>query len=213
MVRRLLSLAVVIALVGTGAALAGRGDPQKRITPADQARAKSMLLRKSDFSPAFAAGPASGGASDFYCAALDESDLTLTGEAESPSFAGGFEFLTSTAYVYESRADSDASWKRGTSAAGQKCIREGLRREVQGTSVRLVSFRKIPFPGFGQRSVLYRAVAEREGIRVYVDLVALQQSRAQVAIVYGAGLTPPPAAEERRLAKVTAARMAKAMRG
>ena len=196
-----------------GAALAARGDPQKRITPADQARAKSMLLRKSDFSPAFAAGPASGGASDFYCAALDESDLTLTGEAESPSFAGGFEFLASTAYVYKSRADSDASWKRGTSAAGQKCIREGLRREVQGTSVRLVSFRKIPFPRFGQRSVLYRAVAEREGIRVYVDLVALQQSRAQVAIVYGAGLTPPPAAEERRLAKVTAARMAKAMRG
>jgi len=84
-----------------------------------------MLLRKSDFSPAFAAGPASGGASDFYCAALDESDLTLTGEAESPSFAGGFEFLASTAYVYKSRADSDASWKRGTSAAGQKCIREG----------------------------------------------------------------------------------------
>ncbi|MGH3066678.1 MAG: hypothetical protein ACRDOF_10320 [Gaiellaceae bacterium] len=210
--RRLLSLTLAMALVVTGTAFAARGDPQKEITPADQARAKSMLLRKSDVSPAFASGPTSSGGSDFYCAALDESDLTLTGEAESPTFAGGLEFVTSTAYVYTSKADSDASWRRGTSAAGQKCLREGLRREVRGSSVRLISFKKVAFPKLAQRSVLYRAVADREGVRIYLDLVALQHSRAQVAVVYGAGLSPPPAAEERRLARLTAARMAKAMR-
>ena len=210
---RLLALALLVALVGAGAALAARGDPHKRITPADQARAKAMLLRTSDFSPAFRVGPVSSGSGDFYCAALDESDLTLTGEAESPSFAGGTEFVASTAYVYETRADANASWRQGTNAAGQKCLRDGLHREVRGTSVKLVSFRKLAFPRFAQRSVVYRAVADQQGVRIYLDLVALQHSRAQVAIVYGAGLSPPPAAEERRLAKLTAARMAKAMGG
>jgi hypothetical protein len=212
-VKRLAAALLVLALVLSGASLGARGEPKKRITPADQARAKAMLLRKADFSLAFRAGPASAG-SDFYCAALDESDLTLTGEAESPSFAGGVESVTSTAYVYVSRANANASWQRGTSAAGQKCLRRGLESEIRGSSVRLVSFRKLPFPKVAQRSVLYRVVAEQQGgVRIYLDLVALQHSRAQVAIVYGSGLSPPPAAEERRLARVTAARMAKAMSG
>lgn len=211
--KRFAAALLALALVLSGVSLGARGDPKKKITPADQARARAMLLRKADFSLAFRAAPASTG-SDFYCAALDESDLTLTGEAESPSFVGGVEFVASTSYVYASRANANASWRRGTSPAGQKCLRRGLQNEIQGTSVGLVSFRKLPFPTFAERSVLYRVVAEQQGgVRVYLDLVALQQSRAQVAIVYGSGLSPPPAAEERRLARVTAARMARAMGG
>jgi hypothetical protein len=212
-VKRLAASLLALALVVSGASLAARGDPKKRITSTDQARAKAMVLREGDFSAAFTAGRASTG-SDFYCAALDESDLTLTGEAESPSFGGGVEFVASTSYVYASRANANASWRRGTSAAGRQCLRRGLQSEIHGTSVRLVSFRKLRFPTFAQRSVLYRVVGEQQqGVRIYLDLIALQHSRAQVAIVYGSGLTPPPATEERRLAKVTAARMATAMGG
>ncbi len=87
-VKWLAAALLVLALVLSGVSLGARGDPKKRITPADQARARAMLLRKSDFSLAFRAGPASTGA-DFYCAALDESDLTVTGQAESPSFRAG----------------------------------------------------------------------------------------------------------------------------
>jgi len=212
-VKRLAAALLVLTLVLAGVSLGARGDPKKKITPADQARAKAMLIRKADVGPAFASSPASSGNDDFYCAALDESDLTLTGEAESPTFTSTVEFVTSQAYVYRTRADADASWRRGTNAAGQKCLRDGLRREVQGTSVTLVSFRKLAFPNLAQRSLLYRAVAEQQGVRIYLDLIALQHARAQVAIVYGAGVSPPPAAEERRLAKLTAARMAKAMGG
>ena len=211
--RRVLVLALLLVLVVTGAALAARGDPQKRITPADQARAKAMLVRVADVGPAFRSSPGPGQDNSFYCAALDESDLTLTGEAESPTFTSTVEFVTSQAYVYRTRAEADASWRRGTNAAGQKCLRDGLRREVQGTSVKLVSFRKLAFPKLAQRSLLYRAVADQQGVRIYLDLIALQHSRAQVAIVYGAGVSPPPPAEERRLAKLTAARMTKAMGG
>lgn len=210
---RLAVIVFAFALVGSGVALAARGDPQRKITPADQARAKAMLTRQVDVGPAFMSTPASDQNDGFYCAALDESDLTVTGEARSPNFTSTVEFVSSQAYVYRSRADANASWQRGTSVAGQKCLREGLRGELQGSTVHLVSFKKTAFPKLAQKSVAYRAIADQQGVRIYLDLVALQYGRAQVAIVYGAGLTPPPKSEKLRLAKVTAHRMAKAMGG
>jgi hypothetical protein len=206
-------VAVVLALVLAGTALAERGDPQKRITPADQARARSMLLRPADFSVAYTTRPsASGGGGGFYCNALDESDLTLTGEATSPNFTATTEFITSTAYVYESRADSNASWARGTSRAGVQCLRTGLRGVFQGTAVRFVSFKRLAFPRRGQRSVAFRATVTQQGLRLYLDMVAMQVSRAQAAVIYVSGLTPPPADELRRLTGLVAARATKAMR-
>jgi hypothetical protein len=210
---RVAVVALVVALVVTTAALAARGDPQRRITPADQARAKAMLLRPADVSVAFTSRPSSSGSGgDFYCAALDESDLTLTGDAESPTFVATTEFITSTADVYESRADSNASWARGTSKAGEQCLRTGFRRELQG-AVRLLSFKRLAFPPRGQRSVAYRGVLTQQGVRVYFDFVAMQVSRAQIAVGYISALTPPPQAELRRLSAVVAKRAANAMRG
>ena len=212
LVRRLLALGLVLAMAGTGAALAARGDPEERFTKADQARAKAMLLRAADLGPTFAASPSTQTDGDFYCRALDESDLTITGKAESPRFSGGGVFVTSTAYVYESVADSNASWRRGTSAAGQQCLREGLRRELRGTSVQLRFFGKLAFRRLGGRSVVYRAVAVQRGVRIYLDLLAIQQTRAQAAVILGSGLVPPPRSVELQLGRLVAGRMAKAMR-
>jgi hypothetical protein len=209
----LLALALVL-LVATGTALAAHGDPQKRITPADQARARAMLLRPADFSVAYTTHPTSSGlGGDFYCAALDESDLTLTGQAQSPSFTATAEYVTSTASVYRTRAESNASWNRGTSKAGQECLREGLRGEFQGAASRLVSFRRIAFPQRGDRSVAFQGVATQQGIRVYLDVVAIQVSRSQTAVVYITALGPPPQGELRRLTGLVAKRAASAMRG
>jgi hypothetical protein len=208
------AVAVVLALVLAASALAARGDPQHRITPPDQARARSMLLRPADLSVAYAAQPsAPGGSGGFYCDALDESDLTLTGEATSPSFTATTEFITSTAYVYASRADSNASWARGTSKAGEECLRTGLRGVFRGTAVRFVSFKRLAFPPRGQRSVAFRATVTQQGLRLYLDIVAMQVSRAQAAVIYVSALTPPPPGELRRLTGLVATRAAKAMRG
>ena len=208
------ALTFVLALALAGTALAGRGDPEKQIRPADQARARAMLLRTSDFNPAFTARPSSsGGSGDSYCAALDESDLTLTGEARSQSFTATTEYVTSTSYVYASRSDSNASWTRGTSAAGVQCLRIGLRGQFRGTGVRLVSFKKLSFPKRGQRSVAFRAIATQQGVRVSLDTVAMQVSRAQAAVIYVSALSPPPQAELRRLTALVAKRADKAMRG
>jgi len=209
---RVLSLALVVALLATGVASADRGDPQERFTPSDQARARAMLIRGSDLSPAYAARPAARASAD-YCAALDESDLTLTGRGNSPNFTAATEYLTSSSSVYATRSDSDASWVRGTSKAGEQCLRQAVRAALQGTVVRLVSFKRVPFPKRGARSVAYRALATIEGVRVYMDVVAMQVSRAQASVFYVSALVPAPAAELRRLSAVVAKRAANAMRG
>lgn len=213
-VRSALILLAVLALAGTSAAVAGRGDPQKRITPADQARAKSMLLRAGDFNAGYTALPTSGGSGGgFYCAALDESDLTLTGQTQSPSFTATGEYVISSASVYRSGSDATTSWKRGTSAVGQQCLRARLRSELRSSATRLVSFTRMAFPKRGDLSVAFSGVASQQGIRIYVDVVAMQVSRSQTAVSYISALAPPPSGELRRLTALVAKRAAAAMRG
>jgi hypothetical protein len=214
-VRRLLALALIVALAATGAALAARGDPQERITPRDQGRAKAMLVTAADV-PGFRPGPAGAGG-DFYCKALDESDLTLTGQAEGRQFALGVVFVGSSSQLYESVADAHASWRRNTSAAGVRCGTTLLRREFARGGARLVSLRKLAFPRVSQRTAAYRArlsVTTSQGVvPLYIDLVGLMHTRAQATVVVGSALVAPARAEELRLARLVAKRMATAMRG
>lgn len=213
-VRRLLTLAVLCALVPAGTALANHFDPERRIKPADQARAKAMLLRKADLEIGYTATP-SGGASHLNCAPLDESDLTLTGDAESPTWSNGLQLLSSFANVYTSVSDANASWRRSTSSAGRRCAASEFQRLAGAGGGRLVSLREVPFPDVTPRTVAYRIVFElqSQGPRLTVDLIALQRTRAQAYFVVGRVVGPPSKTEEVRLARVVAARMAKAMRG
>lgn len=212
-VRRALALLLALSLATAGAALAGKGDPQKRIVPSDQRRAKSMLLRQGDFGPGFRAAPGPPESSDVYCKALDESDLTLTGEARSQTFAAGVEAYSSLAQVYGSRADSNASWRRGTSSTALECVRKQFRRAFAAQGGRLESFGRIPFPRVAEQSAAYRVVVSSQGVRAYLDVVALKQGRAHVALLTVSPLTPVPKEEETRLARVLARRMQSAMRG
>lgn len=211
--RRLLVTVLALAVVaGASDGLAARGDPEKQLVPADQARARAMLLRNADLGEGFKTSRRSD-EDDPYCRALDESGLTLTGEADSPNFARGVAFVSSVAQVYETRADANVSWRQGTSAAGEKCVRASLRDAFAGEGARLVSFRRLSFPRLAERSIAYRAVATSQGVRVYLDFVVLQRSRAQAALAMGSGLVPVPRADELQLARVIDGRMATAMRG
>jgi hypothetical protein len=213
--RRLLACFALLALVASGVALAGRGDPKQRLSAADNARAKSMLVKKADLGAGFVAGPVVRPESDFYCRALDESDLTVTGKAFSPSFraAGGIVSISSYSDVYASRAQARVSWRRGTSAAGQACLRAGARREAERAGLRFVSFRWLSLPRFAEQSVAFRASVRQQGVNAFVDIVALRQSRAFVAITFFSADAPVPTSAVVRLARIIAERMATAMRG
>jgi hypothetical protein len=210
---KLVALVALAALAVAGTALAARGDPRERFAPADQTRAQAMLLRQSDFSVAFVSRPPSSSGNDFYCSAIDESDLTLTGKATSPSFTAQTEYVVSTGYVYASRTDSNTSWRRGVSKGGERCLRLGTRTQLQRGSARFVSFKRLAFPPRGDRSVAYRAIATQQGIHLYIDVVAMQIGRAQAAVIYGSALVPPPQSELKRVTATVATRARKAMRG
>jgi len=208
----LATLLALALLAGVSNALASRGDPVKQLVPADQVRAKAMLVRKSDLGQGFKTSKSSSG-DDTYCKALDESDLVLTGDAESPTFTGGVAFVSSGAQVYATRGDANTSWRQGTSAAGEKCVRSTFRDVLAREGGRLVSFHRLAFPHLAERSIAYRAIATSSGVHVYLDLVMLQRARAQAGLFMGAALSPVPRSDEVQLASVVAGRMATAMGG
>ena len=205
-------------LVVSASALAAHQDPQKRFTKADNARARAMLVKRTDLPTGFR--PQLSAAPDPHVgcsASVSESDLTITGDAEGPQLALGVVFVSSAARIYESVADASASWRRSTSAAGTKCATQLLRREFAKQGVGLVSLRKIAFPRVSERSVAYRvelsAMTSQGTAPVYVDIVALLRSRGQATVIVGSAVVPPQRAEELRLARIVARRMASSLRG
>lgn len=213
---RLLALALVLVLLLSGAALAARGDPQKRITPADQKRAKAMLLRKSDFGPTFrtvALPPIGSDNFDFYCAALDESDLVVTGEARSAAFAGAFETYNSASQIYSTAAAARTSWRRGTSKAGLQCAVQAFRKLSQRERVAFVSYRKIAFPSVAPRTVAFRWISTANRVRIYADIVLLMRGRAHVVAYFVSPVAPIDRVQQVSLTRKLSARMAKTMRG
>ena len=216
--RRALTLALTACLVAVGSASATHQDPQKRLTKGDNARARAMLIKRTDLPTGFRARPDSGQDPHTDCAAsVSESDLTLTGEAEGKQFALGVVFVGSASQVYASVAEAGASWRRAMSSAGVKCATTLLRREFSKQGIRLVSLRKAAFPRVSDRTVAYRvelsATTEQGPVPLYVDLVALMHSRAQATVLVGTALVAPTRADELRYARLVAGRMARAMRG
>jgi hypothetical protein len=216
---RAVLLACAVGLAITGAALADHQDPQKRLTPADQARVRAMLLKQSDFAPGFARDlPSNEPDPHVDCPrSVSEADLTLTGDVEGALFARGVVNVQSNAQLYESVPDASASWRRSTSAAGVACARGLLRREFAKEQVQLLSLRKVAFPRIGQRTVAYRVVlSATQGqmtFKFYLDLVVLMHSRAHAQVIAGSAFEPFPKAEAVRLARIVGGRMARAMRG
>ena len=214
--RRFLAAGMLVCLAVAGAASASHQDPQKQLTTADNARARAMLLTRADL-PGFKVQRSSGDEPHVECpAAVSETDLTLTGEAEGRAYESGPVFIGSSSQVYESQADADASWRRSTGAAGIVCLRAELRAVFE-PEARLRSLRKLAFPGLAQRRIAYRATLSVESpqgaVPLYLDLVGLAQGRAHVSMVVGAVLAVPQRSAVVRLARILEGRMKTAMRG
>lgn len=215
-VQRLLAVALLLLLAGSTAAFADHLDPKKRIRAADQAKARAMLLRKSDLGPGVIAQPTNTPDTHLTCEALDESDLTVTGEAESPTWTQGAGFVVSAVNVYATVTDANASWTRGTRGAGTRCLRDQLADEFATQGVALESLRKVAFPRVAERTVAYRVTlsgtVQGTTVRVVIDLVVLKHARAQAALYFGSAFAPPAKADEVALARITARRMATAFK-
>jgi hypothetical protein len=173
-----------------------------------------MALRRVDFpTPVLPVKPdASTGTS---CPALDQSDLVLTGEETTQFAAGsGLRYLLagSDARVYRTGVESARAWQRTTGRAATACFRAAYAQQSTIPGAKLVSFGRAPFPKVAPDTTAFRAVVQLQGIDGQSDVVGLRNGRAQVALVFLGLPDPYPRAEEVRLARLTAKRMAAAVR-
>lgn len=221
--RRLLLALAVLCIAVPAIALAADTDPKKRFTTADQATARSVLLKRTDFVAGWkrvAATPDS----DATCPGFNpnESDLTLTGEAEANfEQPAGFPAVYTASEVWVSKGDALKSWARSDKPAIARCVAHFLRQGVEeaGGQVTIVSQGRMAFPKLAPRTSAFRVVArlvvEQQGqdpvkVPVTVHLVALGNGRGDATLMTMAFGTGVPATDLRAFATLMARRLAAA---
>lgn len=214
-------VAVLVALAAVQAAWAADGEPRKALTAKGNATARSIVLRRGDLSAGFTARKPTDDAlpAAARCDELDESDLTIVGEAESPDFQllqkGIYVTVGSTANVYRTPGDASRSWARGTSAQTTICLADIIRLSApKGQRVDIVSAKRLQFPKVASRTAAFRVVAtltiSGNRVRAYVDAIVVQHGRIQSGLVFTSLGRPVGRAAEVGLATVLAERMSSA---
>jgi hypothetical protein len=216
-------LSVLVALAVAPVAWGADGEPKKALTSKGNATARSVVLKRGDLSTAFTlhTRPDEDLPKGARCGALDESDLTITGEAQSPDFQlsqpGLFVTIGSTTNVYRSLGEAGKSWKRGTSAKTTTCLADIVRLSApRGQRVSIVSAKRLTFPRVAPMTSAFRVVATLtiggSRVRAYVDAIILQHGRVQSGVVFTSLGRPVGQADELGLAGLVADRMARANR-
>lgn len=197
------------------AATAAGGEPKKQLTKADQQRARSILIGQPDLADGFRREPDTPDG-EVDCAAADESDLVVTGEADARYTLQRRDFfvqVASAATLYRSVRHAAASWRRSTSRPGFACLRRELAETLAEDGLRIVSMRRVGIAAVGARTFAARIVVAGEGLpeRLHLDLVALWRGRAQAVVMLVAAGVPVPDRERVNFSRLVAGRMAKAL--
>lgn len=217
-VRRLAVLLLALALPAL--AWAGVRDPQERFTPADQAKAKALLLTRADLLSGWKQAPPTPDDEDVTCGAFDPdlSDLVLTADQEVEfEHAQAGASVYSHASLFKSAAQANAAWSRVMKPALTRCLTQVIREAV-GANVK-VTFSKVgrvPYPRLAPRvyalEVNCTISSEETGksLAISMDVVQLGRGRADVSVMtigLGKGI---PNKDVRVLATVLARRLAAA---
>ena len=211
---RRLAAIVALALVCTGAALAAKGDPQKRHNPVDTAKAKSVVLRAADLAGWKAEPAKDTGDDNLHCKGFDpdESDLVETGNADSPDFSKGLQFISSTASVYRTSTQAQASWDRVVKPGLLTCLKTLFEQgaSTPGTTWTVLGQGTLSFPKLASRTAAFRIAFRTKSstltLKGSVDIVLLGHGRIDAVMLYVA-FGAPSQSLERRLAGLMAARM------
>jgi hypothetical protein len=212
-------LGLVLAATGVvaGAALAANPhDPQKRFTSADQATARTLLVKRADL-PGVGWKSERSTNNNSTCKSFnpDESRLVETAEQDSPEFTRVGGFVSSTAAIFRTSKDAQTGWNLEVRPQLLNCLAEGLdQSSPSGATVRIVSKGKLPYPHLAPRTAAFfvRLAFNVQGIKFNADLrvVCLGNGRANVALITlspGQPLMPLPTGLDRRLASKLAQRL------
>jgi hypothetical protein len=212
-VRTLVTVAF-LALIATGAALAASGDPQKHYTPADTAKAKNVVLKLSDLPAGWAGKKSTGSGGHLQCKSFkpDESDLVKTGNADSYDFSKGLYFIESSASIFRSAAQAQASWDRVVRPGLLTCLRSIFEQGASSGAATTTATGQgaLAFPKLAPRTAAFRITFQTKSgsqtLNGDIDVVLLGRNRIDAVMLF-VGFGTPNGTLEQHLAGVVAARM------
>jgi hypothetical protein len=219
-VGRRLTIVLFACLVAPALALAATGDPREAFTTADQAKAKSMLLVRTDLSAGWKRTSTPDTGADLSCPGFDPdlSDLTLTGEKKSEFSHPSFGYVAGFVSVYRTDANARTEFARVAKPALARCLglffKEGVVQA--GGTVTIVKQGQVAFPKVAERVAAYRVVCRvgspgsTQKTQFTVDLIILGRGRGEVVMLAVAAGTGIVQADQRSLARLLASRMQKA---
>jgi hypothetical protein len=207
-----------VALATASVVVAAGGKYQIKLNAADQGAARAVVIRRADLdSSGWQGGSVKPDLADISaglsCPSYHPklSDLVITGAAETDFRRSGFVY-GSVAEILKTRRMVALDWRRSVLASGAApCLRRTMS-EGLGSSAKLVSFRKLPFPHVATYTALFRSVisvqSQGQTTRVLTDLVFLGRSRTEItlSIAGRARAKSVISAAERRLARTLISR-------
>lgn len=200
---------LVVAAVAVGAALAAPGDPQKKLTKADQARARAASIRLADLGAGWKSVPSGNKDSgNPRCSNYnpDQSDLVETGDYDSPDFTRtDGSFVSSTTGVFRTAQMARTGYGRVAVPALASCFAELFQKQaVKPNTIQILGTGPLAFPALGDRSAAYRVTmtykTRKASVPFTTDLVVFDKGRTDVALIFLGIAQPLPAAAERALA-------------
>jgi hypothetical protein len=223
-VPRLLVVLVALCIGVPAVALAAADtDPKKKLTAADQAKARSVVLKRGDFVAGWKKVPAPP-ESDEPCPGFnpDNSDLTISGEAVANfEHTQGLPTILSFADAYVSTADAVKSWTRNVKPALVRCAAHFflMGAQEEGVKAKIVRQGRIAFPKVAPRTAAFRIVAqltvEGQGgetvtVPITLHLIALGRGRGEAGLLTSGVGTGVQIADLQAFARLMAGRMAAA---
>jgi len=198
------------------AASAAASDPGKQkieLNAADQAAARTVVLRGSDLGAGWTGGRIKPDlTSQVSCPSYHPkvSDLVVTGAAES-QFRGTGIVVANEVEIFRTAAMVERDWRRSIVPAAVPCLRATLTKGLGGQA-KVLSFRRISFPLVTRHTAAFRGIvavsALGQTVRVLIDVVLMGKGRTEISLDATAPALTARAVSlaERRLARTLAAR-------
>jgi hypothetical protein len=204
----------VFALAASATALAG-STPPFRPNAADQAAARATLLKASDLGAGWTGGvQAAGKPSPPSCPgfAPREDDLPVTGHALAAFQKQGVD-VESDVEVLRTAAMVRTDFSRTIRPPLARCLAVTFEQQSgSGTTIRVVSSKKVAFPAVAPVTVAYRVTSNvtqgSRTVKIVVDFVFMGKNRTEMTLTVTArsGAERAMTGFEQRLARVLAGR-------
>jgi hypothetical protein len=191
---------------------------------ADKAKARALVLTRSDMPAGWKATPHQDDPSDkkfddqlASCLGRPSPSTYLTARANSPDFASGDAEVSSDALLVETVEDYNADVEAAKGPKYMPCVKRvvtSVLRQVAGDSVQSITVARLPVQSDAEFSAGFRATAkllvQGQTVTVYQDGILLGKERIELSASFSDVQKPPDADLEKVVVSKLDAKLAAA---